>query len=78
MTFDKLVRFEHNGEVSYGNLIGSADGGFQVTQLEGGISEGFRTAGGQIFHIEKVHIPNSYLFLHFRYPDQKFTLHMCA
>ena len=58
MAFDKLVRFEHNGEVSYGNLVGNADGGFQVTKLEGGISEGFRTAGDTVFHTEKVHIPN--------------------
>lgn len=56
MVFDKLVRFEHNGEVSYGNLVGSSDSGFQVTRLEGGIREGFRSAGDEIIHVEKVRI----------------------
>lgn len=56
MSFDKLVRFEHNGEVSYGNLVGSSDGGFQVTKLEGGIREGFRSAGDEIIHVDKVRI----------------------
>jgi hypothetical protein len=78
MAFDKLVRFEHNGEVSYGNLVGSADGKFQVTKLEGGISEGFRPAGDPIFLVEKVLISNFYVLFSLEYPNRNLTLHMCA
>jgi hypothetical protein len=79
MAFDKLVRFERNGKISYGNLVGITDDGFQVTKLEGGISEGFRSLGDEVIHVEKVSALDFYMFLVPEAQTQaNLTIHTCA
>jgi hypothetical protein len=41
MAFQHLVRYEHNGELSYGNLLSSKDNTFVVQKLNGNLPTGF-------------------------------------
>ncbi|KAL3468906.1 hypothetical protein BJX99DRAFT_268910 [Aspergillus californicus] len=41
MSFKKLVRFEHNGTISYGDLLAEDGGTFTVRKLQGNVCAGF-------------------------------------
>lgn len=59
MAFEKLVRFEHDGKVSYGDLIASNDDGFRVRKLDGDISKGFQSTGDAVIRVDKVIRPSA-------------------
>jgi hypothetical protein len=42
MVFQRLVRYEHNGEISYGNWLSSKDDDFTVQKLDGNLETGFQ------------------------------------
>jgi hypothetical protein len=42
MAFEQLVRYEHDGQVNYGNLIRTDPEGFQVQKLQGSIEQGLQ------------------------------------
>jgi len=57
MTFDKLVRFEHEGRATYGNLVEIASDGFKVTKLKGSLEEGFSADGDEVIIVSKLLCP---------------------
>ena len=54
MAFKKLVRYGHNGENHYGDLISSGEHGFLVKRLEGSIREGFKPTSDEPVTVAKV------------------------
>ncbi|KAJ5174150.1 uncharacterized protein N7482_000027 [Penicillium canariense] len=45
MAFERLVRYEHKAEVTFGNLIETLDDGFKVSKLNGDLTQGFSASG---------------------------------
>lgn len=54
MAFDALVRFELGGKKKYGNLIATTERGFEISELEGSLTEGFAASGKDVIIITKV------------------------
>ncbi|KAH9204670.1 hypothetical protein DL95DRAFT_418069 [Leptodontidium sp. 2 PMI_412] len=57
MKFDQLVRFEHEGEISYGNLVESSSDGFRVTKLGGNLAKGFTDVDKDLITVKKLLCP---------------------
>lgn len=54
MAFEKLVRYEDGGKISYGNLLESSKDGFKVAPLTGNLTEGFKAAESNPVQVKKV------------------------
>lgn len=60
MAFQKLVRFEHNGDTSYGNLVAEEGNTFQVQRLDGSIKDGFKLKSSEMVEVSKVSIVHNW------------------
>ncbi|KAL6405664.1 bifunctional 4-hydroxyphenylacetate degradation enzyme [Ilyonectria robusta] len=56
MGFQKLVRYEQDDNVHYGELLETSDDGFKVAKLNGSIADGFSTANAEPITVKKVTI----------------------
>lgn len=54
MAFKRLVRFEHKGEISYGDLLDEKNGLFTVKKLRGDILTGFSDVIEQAIEVNQV------------------------
>lgn len=45
MTFERLVRYELDGQTCYGELLETGDNGFKVKKLKGSTDDGFESSG---------------------------------
>ncbi|KAK7409632.1 hypothetical protein QQX98_008147 [Neonectria punicea] len=57
MGFQKLVRYEYDGSVHYGDLLESSDAGFKVAKLAGNLADGFSTTGAEPVRVMKLLCP---------------------
>jgi len=57
MAFSKLVRFEHGGRVSFGDLVESSENGFTVNELSGSLAEGFSSTSSEPIVVQKLLSP---------------------
>lgn len=56
MDFHKLVRYEHDGHVHYGDLLEHFDEGFKVVELQGDLTNGFKRAATEPITVQNVTI----------------------
>ena len=54
MSFKRLVRFEHDGQVFFGDLLETRDDGFKVAKLGGTLASGFTVTKSESVIVEKV------------------------
>lgn len=54
MSFKRLVRFEHDGQVLYGDLLETRDDGFKVAKLGGTLASEFTVNKSESIIVEKV------------------------
>ncbi|KPM39824.1 hypothetical protein AK830_g6734 [Neonectria ditissima] len=57
MGFKKLVRYEHDGDVHYGDMLESTDAGFKVVKLDGSIVDGFSATDAEPINVKKLLCP---------------------
>ncbi|KAH6972737.1 hypothetical protein BKA56DRAFT_734568 [Ilyonectria sp. MPI-CAGE-AT-0026] len=57
MGFQKLVRYEQDGNVHYGELLETSDDGFKVAKLSGSIADGFSTTNAEPITVKKLLCP---------------------
>ncbi len=56
MPFERLVRFEHDGQIFYGDLVDQTETGFKVKKLQGNIEDGFQSTTEELISVESVHL----------------------
>jgi hypothetical protein len=59
MAFTKLVRFEHKGSTSYGDLVAEKEGSYFVKPFTGTPFTNLKPSGNDIVRVEKVRRPIS-------------------
>ncbi|KAM5361841.1 hypothetical protein ACJZ2D_012871 [Fusarium nematophilum] len=57
MGFHKLVRYEFNGKVHYGDMLERSHEGFKVQELNGNIENGFQATGAEPVTVKKLICP---------------------
>ncbi|KAF7552113.1 hypothetical protein G7Z17_g4522 [Cylindrodendrum hubeiense] len=57
MGFRKLVRYEYDGNVHYGDLLETSDNGFKVVKLSGNITDGFSATESEPITVKKLLCP---------------------
>ena len=68
MTFKHLARFEHQGQIHYGELVESNGNDFTVQKLSGDLTAGFN-ATGQTVSVRRARqsgLPESLVFANLR------------
>jgi hypothetical protein len=66
MTFSRLVRYESDGQVHYGELLDQSETGSKVKKLNGSLDRGFEDSGEEATVVKTVGTSSAKREFHFQ------------